>query len=64
MRILALTALALGFACVLVVGAASATAQEAGGTLDELLSAGIPLINNPRRRSNSRSHPFRPNRAC
>ncbi len=47
MRILALTALALGLACALVVGAASATAQEADDTLDELSSAGIPLLNSP-----------------
>ena len=47
MRILALTALALGLAAALVAGAASATAQEADDTLDELSSAGIPLLNTP-----------------
>lgn len=47
MRILALTALALGLAGALVVGAASANAQEPDDTLDELSSAGIPLLNSP-----------------
>lgn len=47
MRILALTALALGLAGALVVGAASAAAQEPDDTLDELSSAGIPLLNSP-----------------
>ncbi len=47
MRILVLTAFALGLAGALVVGAASATAQEADDTLDELSSAGIPLLNSP-----------------
>lgn len=47
MRILLLTALALGFACALVVGATSATAQETDDTLDQLSSAGIPLLNSP-----------------
>ncbi|MBE7518379.1 MAG: hypothetical protein HS107_03950 [Thermoflexaceae bacterium] len=47
MRILILAALALGLAGGLVVGAASATAQEADDTLDELSSAGIPLLNSP-----------------
>jgi len=47
MRILVLTAFALGLASALVVGAASATAQEADDTLDELSSAGIPLLNSP-----------------
>ncbi|MBE7518489.1 MAG: hypothetical protein HS107_04505 [Thermoflexaceae bacterium] len=47
MRILALTALALGLVGALVVGAASAAAQEADDTLDELSSAGIPLLNSP-----------------
>lgn len=45
MRILVLTAFALGLAGALVAGAASATAQEADDTLDELSSAGIPLLN-------------------
>jgi len=45
MRILVLTVFALGLACALSVGAASATAQEADDTLDELSSAGIPLLN-------------------
>ncbi len=47
MRIFALAAFALGLAGALVVGAASATAQEADDTLDELSSAGIPLLNSP-----------------
>ena len=47
MRILTLAALVVGLACALVVGAASATAQEADDTLDELSSAGIPLLNSP-----------------
>ncbi|MCL4239720.1 MAG: hypothetical protein KJ048_00055 [Dehalococcoidia bacterium] len=47
MRIFALTVLALGLAGALVVGAASASAQEADDTLDELSSAGIPLLNSP-----------------
>ena len=47
MRFLILAALALGLAGALVVGAASATAQEADDTLDELSSAGIPLLNSP-----------------
>lgn len=47
MRILTLAALALGLAGALVVGAASATAQEADDTLDELLSPGVPLLNSP-----------------
>ncbi len=47
MRILALTVLTLGLAGALVVGATSATAQEADDTLDELSSAGIPLLNSP-----------------
>jgi hypothetical protein len=47
MRILTLTVLALGLAGALVVGAASATAQEADDTLAELSSAGIPLLNSP-----------------
>lgn len=47
MRILALIAFALGLAGALVVGTASATAQEADDTLDELSSAGIPLLNSP-----------------
>ena len=47
MRILALIVLALGLACTLVVGAASAAAQEADDTLDELSSAGIPLLDSP-----------------
>ena len=45
MRIFALTVLVLGLAGVLVAGAASASAQEADETLDELSSAGIPLLN-------------------
>ena len=47
MRILVLTAFALGLAGALLVGAASATAQEADDTLDQLSSAGIPLLNSP-----------------
>lgn len=47
MRILTLAALVVGLACALVVGAASATAQEADDTLDELLSPGVPLLNSP-----------------
>ena len=47
MRILVRTVLVLGLAGALVVGAASATAQEADDTLDELSSAGIPLLNSP-----------------
>jgi len=47
MRILALAAFALGLAGALLVGAASATAQEADDTLDQLSSAGIPLLNSP-----------------
>jgi len=47
MRILILAAFAVGLAGALVVGAASATAQEADETLDELSSAGIPLLNSP-----------------
>ena len=47
MRILALTALALGLAGALAVGAASATAQVADDTRDQLSSAGIPLLNSP-----------------
>ncbi len=47
MRILVLAAFALGLAGALVVGAASATAQQAEDTLDELSSAGIPLLNSP-----------------
>ncbi|MBE0608905.1 MAG: hypothetical protein IH609_05970 [Dehalococcoidia bacterium] len=47
MRILVLAAFALGLVGALVVGAASATAQEAEDTLDELSSAGIPLLNSP-----------------
>jgi hypothetical protein len=46
MRILTFAALTLGLAGALV-GAASATAQEADDTLDELSSAGIPLLNSP-----------------
>ncbi len=44
MRILALTVLALGLACALVVGTASATAQESDDTLDELSSARQSLV--------------------
>lgn len=47
MRFLVLAAFAVGLAGALVVGAASATAQEANDTLDELSSAGIPLLNSP-----------------
>lgn len=47
MRILALAAFALGLVGALLVGAASATAQEADDTLDELSSAGIPLLHSP-----------------
>jgi hypothetical protein len=47
MRFLILVALALGLAGALVVGATSAAAQEADDTLDELSSAGIPLLNSP-----------------
>jgi hypothetical protein len=47
MRILAFAAFALGLAGPLLVGTASATAQEADDTLDELSSAGIPLLNSP-----------------
>jgi len=47
MRILIFAALALGLLGALVVGAATATAQEADDTLDELSSAGIPLLNSP-----------------
>ena len=47
MRFLILTALAMGLVGALVVGAATATAQEADDTLDELSSAGIPLLNSP-----------------
>ncbi len=47
MRFLIFAALALGLFGALVVGVATATAQEADGTLDELSSAGIPLLNSP-----------------
>ena len=47
MRILIIAALALGLAGAPLVGATSATAQEADDTLDELSSAGIPLLNSP-----------------
>ncbi|MCC6177199.1 MAG: hypothetical protein IT305_17980, partial [Chloroflexi bacterium] len=47
MRFLIFAALALGLFGALVVGVATATAQEADDTLDELSSAGIPLLNSP-----------------
>jgi len=47
MRILIFAVLALGLLGALVVGAASALAQEPDDTLDELSSAGIPLLNSP-----------------
>lgn len=47
MRFLILAALALGLAGAIVVGAASASAQEPDDTLDQLSLAGIPLLNSP-----------------
>ncbi len=60
MRILALTVLALGVAGALVVGATSATAQEADDTLDELSSAGIPLLNSPPAPAQQQAPPGQP----
>ncbi|PWB43439.1 MAG: hypothetical protein C3F10_12215 [Dehalococcoidia bacterium] len=47
MRILTLTALVLGLSFALTFGVRSVAAQEADDTLDQLSSAGIPLLNTP-----------------
>lgn len=60
MRILIFAAFALGLAGVLVVGAASATAQKADDTLREPSSASNRLSMIPRRTCNARDRPSAP----
>ncbi|MCL4230920.1 MAG: hypothetical protein KJ053_05025 [Dehalococcoidia bacterium] len=60
MRFCILAALTLALAGALLVGTTSAIAQEADDTLDELSSAGIPLLNSPPAASTQPQPPAQP----